>query len=295
MSVRHIWSAVWAIGALLLVSLIWSAVQVGWRMAGHTDVVPLDVSVRMADAVMPGVVNLEAITGLAPFGATLEDRPVSVQRARAAEVNIVLHGVLWDVDPARSRAILAVGGARDVYRIGDMVRSVEVLAIGVDTVTVMSGEKRLTIGFEGARDAEVGTGAGDGASSSEATLSPFERLAAAIVPGQGSIELRETPPPETMEDYINLWRERITRNPQTAMEMVGLELVENGYKVAPEPNIGVTMAGLRPGDVITRLNGQSIGDVERDRQLYDEVAASGMARLEVVRDGQSLLLTFPLR
>jgi general secretion pathway protein C len=79
------------------------------------------------------------------------------------------------------------------------------------------------------------------------------------------------------------------------MNRVGIELVENGYRVRTDPNIGVTLAGLRPGDVITSLNGQSIGDMEQDRILYDDVAAAGIARLEVVRDGQTMLLTFPLR
>ena len=79
------------------------------------------------------------------------------------------------------------------------------------------------------------------------------------------------------------------------MDSVGVELVENGYRVKADPNIGVTLAGLKPGDVITRLNGEAVGDLNSDKQLYDDVAASGIARLEVVRNGRALLLTFPLR
>jgi len=71
--------------------------------------------------------------------------------------------------------------------------------------------------------------------------------------------------------------------------------VENGYRVKEDPNIGVTLAGLKPGDVITSLNGQTVGDLARDKELYDEVAASGIARLEVFRNGKAILLTFPLR
>jgi Trypsin-like serine proteases, typically periplasmic, contain C-terminal PDZ domain len=132
-------------------------------------------------------------------------------------------------------------------------------------------------------------------SGTEQRDDPFARLASAIVPGQGSIDLRDPPPPETTQDYIAAWRDRITRNPKAAMDRVGVELVENGYRIKPDPNIGVTLAGLRPGDVITRLNDQSVGDLARDRIVCDDVAAAGIARVEVMRDGQTMLLTFPLR
>ena len=79
------------------------------------------------------------------------------------------------------------------------------------------------------------------------------------------------------------------------MDAIGLIPVENGYRVAEQHDSGVGLAGLRADDVVTSVNGQAVGDVERDRQLFDEVAASGQARIEVRRDGRSLVMTFPLR
>jgi general secretion pathway protein C len=47
--------------------------------------------------------------------------------------------------------------------------------------------------------------------------------------------------------------------------------------------------------VIETLNGQAVGSVASDRQLFERAVQSGGARVEVVRDGRRLTLTFPLR
>jgi len=60
-----------------------------------------------------------------------------------------------------------------------------------------------------------------------------------------------------------------------------------GYNVGPAPGTPFQRAGVRAGDVITSVNGLPVGDMERD--LFDAVA-SGKARVEVQRDGHSLLL-----
>ena len=54
-------------------------------------------------------------------------------------------------------------------------------------------------------------------------------------------------------------------------------------------------AGLAPGDVVEKVNGVQVGDAERDRRLFDEAVVSGRARVEVVRDGRRIILSFPLR
>ena len=101
--------------------------------------------------------------------------------------------------------------------------------------------------------------------------------------------------PKTMQEYIAYWRARIQANPAQVMGIIGLELVPNGYRVTENHNIGVTRAGLLAGDVVTTVNGQSVGDIAADRVLYDRVADSGLATIEVIREGDTLLMSFPLR
>lgn len=288
----------WMITVLVMVALIGSVasaiLQLRWHQAGHTNVLPQAVSLPAAAVETPPQQDTTAIVALAPFGkqtVIVADAPT----AETVRLDVALRGVLVDPDPALSRAFVLVAGSTEVFQIGATIEGTELVAINADTITLKSDQGLHIVGFDGVLEDGQTVAQDPAAEAKENPTDPFARLAAAIVPGQGSIDLREAPPPETTQDYINLWRKRITENPQAAMDTVGVELVENGYRIKPDPNIGVTLAGLRPGDVVTRLNGQAVGDLDKDRQLYDEVAAAGIARVEVIRDGQALLLTFPLR
>jgi general secretion pathway protein C len=239
--------------------------------------------------------DIDRIATLAPFGERVAAATEPSPATAGAPLDIALRGVLVDPDPAQSRAFLSVAGATAVFRLGETVSTAELVAINTDTVTLSRGGTLLIVGFDGIQGSQDNGPVAAQTPPADEGSDPFARLAAMIVPGNGSIDLRDMPAPETTGDYISLWRDRITQNPQAAMDSVGVELVENGYRIKADPDIGVTLAGLKAGDVITRLNGEAVGDLNSDKQLYDDVAASGIARLEVVRNGQALLLTFPLR
>ena len=53
--------------------------------------------------------------------------------------------------------------------------------------------------------------------------------------------------------------------------------------------------GLQPGDVILSINGQPVGDVERDRLELDNVLAQGSARIEVQRGDRRFFITASLK
>lgn len=294
MTAGRLWILTGLVVLGLLASLAFAGARLVWHAKGHTSVLPQSLPAHAEPPRDSAPRDTGAIIALAPFGqanVAASDTPTATPR----QLEVILRGVLVDPDPASSRAFLAVSGQTSVFRLGDPVGSAELVGINTDTVTLKSGEELVIVGFGGVEGERESAPPQVTNAPADNVEDPFARLAAAIVPGQGSIDLREAPPPETTDEYIAFWRDRITQNPQAAMDTVGVELVENGYRIKSDPNIGVTLAGLRPGDVVTRLNGQTLGDLDRDRVLYDEVAASGIARVEVERDGRALLLTFPLR
>ena len=76
-------------------------------------------------------------------------------------------------------------------------------------------------------------------------------------------------------------RERAGIEPGTAGAVI-VEVMRNSVAAA---------AGLRPGDVITEVNGTSIDDAG---QFYAEISeATGQVQLELVRDGRRLSVVFP--
>lgn len=298
MKTRYLWQGIAAVAVLATGSLAVAGMRLAWHWSGQTTVLPLAVPAPPDTASPAQQPDLTAILALAPFGQA--NRVVTAVRsaADAPRLDVVLRGIMANPDPAQSRALVRAGGTTAVLRIGEQVQNAELVAIATATITLQTGTARVVIGFDGQQgdatpDARDRTEAPPAAPPAE--TDPLARLAASIVAGNGSIDLRDGPPPETTDDYIAFWRDRITRNPQAVLDSIGIERVDNGYRIAAAPDIGVTMAGLRPGDVVTKLNGQAVGNIDRDRQLYDEVAASGMARLDVVRDGKPLVLSFPLR
>ena len=82
---------------------------------------------------------------------------------------------------------------------------------------------------------------------------------------------------------------------QGVIDRLGLQITDQGYRVTENASSGVKQAGFKPGDVVTTVNGQKVGDITKDQSYFDEVAASGRARVELVRDGQTIIMSFPLR
>ena len=94
---------------------------------------------------------------------------------------------------------------------------------------------------------------------------------------------------------IESYRQRIQDDPEAVLEDLGLVATDDGYQVDSEAPDSVLAVGFLPGDVVAKVNGQQVGNIEQDRQLFDEVAASGHARIEFLRQGQSIVLSLPLK
>lgn len=296
MTAKHLWvlTAVAFIG--VLGSFAWQAQEMGWLRLARVSNLPPSILQPLGDA-RTAAPDLAAIRALAPFGRQVQpDRQIaSPATTRPAQLDVTLRGVLAHDDRTRARAFLSDGSSTTAFRIGEDVKEgvvlVEVLA---SSVMLEIDGARVELGFEGLADPDPTATAAD-TPAPEAESDPFARLAAAVLPGRGSLDLREAPPPETVDGYIDMWRGRLQRDPAEVMDTIGVERTGRGYRIKPDPDIGVTLAGLQPGDIVTRLNGQEVGDIDKDRKLYDQVATAGVARLEVERSGQTLLMTFSLR
>jgi general secretion pathway protein C len=123
----------------------------------------------------------------------------------------------------------------------------------------------------------------------------LDALAALVAEGDPEGDLEEVAAASEPDQVIAWYRERLQEDPAQMLEDLGLEATDIGYAVGMTPAEEVARAGLRHGDVIVKVNGQQVGNIEADRELFDKVAASGHARIEVLRNGLPMVLSFPLR
>ena len=263
----------------VLASLAWAAAGVTWHVAGFASVAPAEAPAPAITAADAPATDIGPALALAPFG-TAPPPPAAVRETETA-LDLVLRGVVVQADPALSSALIGHGSQTDSYRPGDSVADqATLISVATDKVVLDVNGKRETLSFPRVGDAAGAAPAPGGVGALEAAVS-----AAAV----------SDAPPTTPEDFINLWRERISANPQDVLDEIGLIPTENGYRIADVHDSGVGRAGLRAGDLVTRVNGQAVGNVEQDRKLYEDVAASGLARIEVQRDGRTIVMSFPLR
>lgn len=224
--------------------------------------------------------DIDPILTLAAFGtppqAAVETAPIG-----ETTLDLTLLGVVLRSEPAQSRALIANAGTSGQYGPGDTITDrAKLVEVATDHVILDVDGTLQTLSFPVPGEADP---------AQAPVLTGTERLTAAITAQSAPAE------PETTQDYIDLWRERIIANPGEVLTAIGLIPTPEGYVIAEQHDSGVGQAGLRAGDLVKTVNGQAVGNVEQDRQLYDEVAASGMARIEVERDGRTIVMSFPLQ
>lgn len=258
-----------------------SAAPVVWHWRGEVAVDP-GPAVSAAPSAVAAVppVDISPILALAPFGA--QPAPV-VEAGPLGETTLDLRllGVVVRSDPTLSRAMIDSNGTAGQYAPQDQITdSAMLVEVANDHVILLVDGSLQTLSFP----------VPDGSAAAAAPVDTgTARLAAAVAAQAAEAE------PETTDDYINLWRERIIANPAEVLNAIGLIATPEGYVIADQHDSGVQRAGLRAGDLVRSVNGQPVGNVDEDRRLYDQVAASGMARIEIERDGRTIVMSFPLQ
>jgi general secretion pathway protein C len=269
---------IWALATLTATSLGLAAGQVVWRFSGDDGGMAPQTSERTA-AETPRL-DLTPILSFAPFGASSMPPPVQ-QIGGETTMGLTLLGITTAVPASRSRAIIAGGsGPARAFYVGEDITALASLAeIEADHVVLDVDGRLETLSF-------VKRSAGPGS---------------AVVPGTGP-DLRNLIPsttaPAGTEDpdaVIARYRADIAMNAQAVITNLGLEITDQGYRITDNAAPGVRQAGFRPGDIVTTVNGQKVGDMAADQSYFDEVAASGRARVELLRDGKTIVMSFPLR
>jgi type II secretory pathway component PulC len=97
--------------------------------------------------------------------------------------------------------------------------------------------------------------------------------------------------PSVVEQY----RQRLAASPAAVAGEFNLTPTAAGLRVGDNPPAPLRAAGLQPGDIVLKVNNQPVGALGNARAILDQAITSGGARVEVLRSGRRITLSFPLR
>jgi general secretion pathway protein C len=262
----------WLVAGLAAISLGIAGGPVVWHVLGQVDTGTPALG-AMAAGAPPVAADISAILAFAPFGDATPLAAPAIVAIPATQLGLTLLGLTIANPATASRAIIG-GGDQPVasYASGDAITPDVVLA------DVRTDHVILTV--NGAPEALFFT-ATDGGAAQPLNIGPI----IAVGPAD----------PTNPDAVIAYYRDEILQNPQAVLDRLGLQATADGYLIADAADPDVRRAGFQPGDLVTRVNGQAVGDVARDQAYFDDIAASGRATVEVQRAGQTITMTFPLR
>lgn len=277
-------AAVGGLSLVLVVSVAAALAGLTWRITGLDD--GRDRVALATGGPKPGaaVSDIAPILALAPFGGSAATAPVSAE-------GMVLRAVFMAYPAAASSALVSIGDAPAVsIMLGQTLSTGAIVdVIGMDYVLLNVGGRSERLEFPRPPTADGAAPVTQAAQAVVAVATPT--LAPSTAPAAPASTSGSGIPPSVVEQY----RQRLDTNPQQVAGELGVTATAGGYRVGDNPAPELLAAGLQPGDVVEKVNNQAVGSVGGDRRIVDQAITSGGARVEVLRNGRRLTLSFPLR
>jgi len=227
-----------------------------WHLLGHSGIA---TPVPVTAAPLAPSLDLGAVKAFAPFGIAAPT-PIAGAAGDPSTLGLQLRGVMLARPQSASTALISVGtGPAVAYAAGMTLPGGAVLdGIEYDLVTLRVNGALQTLAFP----VKPGGGAPPAASPAPAVALP-------AIPRPG--------------------------DPRGLLESLGATPGADGYRIGATLAPAMRAAGLQPGDLVAKVNGVALGDVNQDKRVFDAAVAAGYARVEVVRDGKRIALSFPLQ
>lgn len=275
------------INALLVLFLAYTMATLTWQaLSGLSD----QGSVTMAP--VPGTTvqhssgpGLDTLAGLHLFGEAgavpaVTEEPIDAPETR---LKFTLKGVFADSRSDTAMAIIDSGGKDEKsYRVGDVVAGAATLhQILADRVILKRGEQLETLYLP----KENLSGASSSPTYQRAISSNVNRFAGGRTINRGSVsDLRRT----------------LLENPQDALQLINAQpVMENGQLSGFRVNPGKDRAlfarvGLRPGDIITSVNGMQLSDATQMGQVFQQLKSAQQLQVTINRGGREQQLQLKL-
>jgi general secretion pathway protein C len=214
--------------------------------------------------------DLAALRQAALFGTATAEAPADVDALADApdtNLNLRLLGIFAGSGPEDSRALIASNASDEApYAVGaDVVRGVTLEAIFADRVILLRQGRRETLRLD--KDAP--------------SRAPTD---APVVAGSAL-------PDNIALPQLSSVREQILQDPSQAANYLRVQPAAQdgamrGYRIYPGRDRSLfNAAGLRPGDLVTAINGTELNDATRALQMLTELSTASSVSLTVERGG----------
>lgn len=261
----------WLANLLLVGLVIYFAVvlaRMTWLIAWQERPVPSVQAQSTGAATGYGGVTLAAFD---LFGAPPRDAPVADvirQSAPETRLRLRLEGVMVSEQPELSSAIVAgTDGVTAHYRVGESLPgNVELVEVEPTRILIKRNGQFETLTFEESVSSELIT---------EETVAEIS----------------------SADEFVAEARQRLDEQGVQALQQFGLQPVEEGATsgyVYDGSSAMLSALSLQQGDVITAINGHTLGDLTQDVQLLESWRSQGQLEIEIERGGARFTVSYAL-
>lgn len=225
------------------------------------------------------------------FGSVIieESEPEAVEQVDAPEtsLNLKLQAIIAQGEGSGFAVIGQRSGAGKVFGVGDdLFGQAELSAVYGDRVIINRNGSLETLRYEKLSSSILQSVDQQTAAVNDEPAESFQEALAqanANVASGGDLATSV----RGMVDYVST---RANEDPEAFIQEMGLQVTDGGYQVTRRAR-QLQMVGLRPGDIVTSVNDQPVGNVQSDQALLNQVLQTGgELKIQIRRGSRSFTI-----
>jgi general secretion pathway protein C len=235
-------------------------------LSGNPVKSPQPVLTRAAPAAQHTGFDIQSVVSAHLFGvATVDPSTQDPANAPQSTSNLVLAGTIATQDPKHGVAIISDGGPSKVYAVGDNIGGASLHSVYLDHVILDRGGALETLllprlmgpGMRGPAVARRG--------GNQRTVAAVENIRRLVQQDPGLLDqvMRTVPSYDSAANKLR------------------------GFRAYPGRNRAIfNKLGLKPGDLVTAINGTTLDDPQRSQEIFNTIQSSDHVTVTVERAGQ---------
>jgi general secretion pathway protein C len=265
------------VNLLVLIAVVYGLAQGTWRLVAPSNTARTSAGTPTSDSL--GDYNVQTLLTANLFGQpapSTKSAPVALEAIPPSSLSLVLTGVM--VTPAGSFALISAdGGPEAPFTIGQEISAnVSLYAVYADRALIQRGAAVESLML---KDTTPGLANSSGVTPNRIGSQP--------------------PVQRNSSNTFTVDRDQLTQQMQTPEFLTQALMVPNaggGFLVREiQPGSVYEKLGLRVGDVINTVNGQTVNSVEDVMRLYAQFSSASNVQIDVRRAGRNESLRYNLQ